>query len=205
MLNKTQDNIITGHFIIPRYPIMSDAEIFEWVRKNYGVADVSSLSFFLTARIGELNKNDLIREKNFFQNQSSDIVNRVEDLQDDFKKLKEKADADSQSKLLDVVNEIIDLQQLAEQAKKISEVFENLIPTNDRAAEDLRKQKVGAKLKAARLAKGFSQTELGKMIGVTKGTVSTYESGEREPPIKTLILIAKSLKISLDELFELKK
>ncbi len=203
-VDKTQNEItITGHFILPKFGA-SDAELFDWFRRNYGASDVSTLTFSLTDRMGKLDKNDLIQEKNFFQSQSFVITKHVEKLQQEFKNLKEKDDADSQSKLLDIIAEIIDLQRLAEQAGKFAEVFENFISTNARAAEDLRKQKVGGKLKAARLAKGFSQSELGKMIGVTKGTVSTYENGEREPPIKTLILIAKSLQISLDELFELK-
>lgn len=198
-------NPVTADFDTSRIVTKDNADFFEWFRKNYGDAGaVPSLIYFLTSKMGKWNERDLIREKEYFQNQNSVFATRAEELQRDFKNLKGKSDADSQSKLLDVINGIIDCNNAAEQAKKVAEVFENFIPTNDRAAEDLRKQKVGEKMKEARLAKGFSQTELGKMIGVTKGTVSLYESGIREPPIKTLILIAKNLQISLDELFELK-
>ena len=36
---------------------------------------------------------------------------------------------------------------------------------------------VGEKIKAARLRKGYTQEELGKMIGVQKSAVAKYESG----------------------------
>ena len=183
-----------------------DTETLKWFRKNYlNDNAIPTLVYMLTSKMGEWDDNILLEESAFFQNQHSEFLNRAEKLQQEFKALRHKTDEDSVTKLLDVINELVDCDRYAEQSKKAAEVFKNFIPTNNRAAEDLRKQKVGAKLKAARLAKGFSQTELGKMIGVTKGTVSTYESGEREPPIKTLILIAKNLKISLDELFELEK
>lgn len=205
-MSKSQNQIpVTVDFDTSRIVTKNDADFFNWIKKNYGDAGaVPSLIYFLTSKMGKWNKKDLIREKEYFKNQDSVFATRAEELQREFKKLKEKNDADSQSKLLDVINGIIDCNNAAEQTKKVAEVFENFIPTNERAAEDLRKQKVGEKMKAARLAKGFSQTELGELVGVTKATISTYENGEREPPIKTLILIAKNLKISLDELFELR-
>ena len=57
---------------------------------------------------------------------------------------------------------------------------------------------ISPRLRPLRKQKRLSQEELGKMIGVTKGTISTYESGDREPPLKTLIKIADALDVSLD-------
>ena len=41
----------------------------------------------------------------------------------------------------------------------------------------LKKMKVGEKIKAARLRKGYTQEELGNLIGVQKSAVAKYESG----------------------------
>lgn len=182
-----------------------DTETFNWIRKNYCYADaIPTLIYVLTSKMGKWDKSDLVREMQFFQSQHSEFINRTDKLQQVFKELKHKEDADSRTKLLDVINDIIDVGICTEQSQKAAEVFENFIPTNERAAEDLRKQAVGEKLKSARMSAGFTQEELAKIIGVTKATISVYESGQREPPIKTLILLAKTLRISLDELFELK-
>lgn len=182
-----------------------NSEIFQWFRKNYCNDDaIPTLVYFLTAKNGKWDENDLLGEMQFFQNQHSEFIKRTEPLQKEFKALQHKKDEVSVTRLLDVINEIIDFNKYAEQSEKAAEVFKNFIPTNARAAEDLRKSEVGRKLKAARLQNKMTQDELGKLIGVTKATVSTYESGDREPSIKNLIAIAKVLRISLDELFELK-
>ena len=182
-----------------------DTETFNWIRKNYCNADaIPTLIYVLTSKMGKWDKSDLVREMQFFQSQHSEFINRTDKLQQAFKELQHKEDADSKTRLLDVINDIIDFGICAEQSKKAAEVFENFIPTNERAAEDLRKQAVGEKLKSARISAGFTQEELAKIIGVTKATISVYESGQREPPIKSLIALAKTLQISLDKLFELK-
>ena len=182
-----------------------DTETFNWIRKNYCYADaIPTLIYVLTSKMGKWDKSDLVREMQFFQSQHSEFINRTDKLQQVFKELKHKEDADSRTKLLDVINDIIDVGICTEQSQKAAEVFENFIPTNERAAEDLRKQAVGEKLKSARISAGFTQEELAKINGVTKATISVYESGQREPPIKSLIALAKTLQISLDKLFELK-
>lgn len=55
-------------------------------------------------------------------------------------------------------------------------------------------------LKELRLEKGLGQVELAKEIGVSKGVISLWENGLREPNMYSLILLAKFFKISIDEL-----
>ena len=55
-------------------------------------------------------------------------------------------------------------------------------------------------LKELRLEKGLGQVELAKEIGVSKGVISLWENGLREPNMYSLILLAKFFKITLDEL-----
>ena len=55
-------------------------------------------------------------------------------------------------------------------------------------------------LKELRLEKGLGQVELAKEIGVSKGVISLWENGLREPNMYSLILLAKYFKITLDEL-----
>lgn len=55
-------------------------------------------------------------------------------------------------------------------------------------------------LKELRLEKGIGQVELSKEIGVSKGVISLWENGLREPNMYSLILLAKYFNITIDEL-----
>ena len=58
----------------------------------------------------------------------------------------------------------------------------------------------GNNLKTLRKKRGYTQTALGKAVGATKGTVSTWETGNRDPAIPTLIKLADLLNCTTDEL-----
>lgn len=60
-------------------------------------------------------------------------------------------------------------------------------------------------LKELRTEKNIGQVELAKTIGVSKGIISLWENGLREPNMYSLILLAKYFKISIDELVGLKE
>lgn len=55
-------------------------------------------------------------------------------------------------------------------------------------------------LKTLRKERGYTQTSLGKAVGATKGTVSTWETGLRDPAVPTLIKLANLLDCSIDVL-----
>ena len=55
-------------------------------------------------------------------------------------------------------------------------------------------------LKELRQEKNLGQVELAKAIGVSKGVISLWENGLREPTISSLIILAKFFNISIDEL-----
>ena len=55
-------------------------------------------------------------------------------------------------------------------------------------------------LKELRLEKKLGQVQLAKEIGVSKGVISLWENGLREPNMYSLIILAKFFKISIDEL-----
>lgn len=57
------------------------------------------------------------------------------------------------------------------------------------------------KMKIARLEKNMSQSQLAKVIGVTRQTIGLVESGEYNPTLKLCVLICKALNCTLDELF----
>ncbi len=63
----------------------------------------------------------------------------------------------------------------------------------------------GKKLSQFRKAKGLTQQELGKKIGVSQRVIAYYEGETNYPPTHLLIPIAKALKVSVDELLGLKK
>lgn len=59
------------------------------------------------------------------------------------------------------------------------------------------------KLKEKRKEKKYTQTELGKEVGVSKNTISSYERGEYEPTLKIALKIASTLDCEISELWEL--
>ena len=56
------------------------------------------------------------------------------------------------------------------------------------------------KLKELRIEKGVGQIELSKAIDVSKGIISLWENGLREPKLSNLIALAKFFDVSIDYL-----
>ncbi len=56
------------------------------------------------------------------------------------------------------------------------------------------------RLKESRLEKGVGQIELAKAIDVSKGIISLWENGLREPKLSNLIALAQFFEISIDYL-----
>ena len=57
------------------------------------------------------------------------------------------------------------------------------------------------KMKKARLEKNLSQTELAKIIGVSRQTINMIENGDYNPTIALCRKICKVLGYTLDDLF----
>lgn len=55
-------------------------------------------------------------------------------------------------------------------------------------------------LKMLRLEKGLGQAELAQELGLSKGIISLWENGLREPNMSSLIVIAKFFNVSIDYL-----
>ena len=60
-------------------------------------------------------------------------------------------------------------------------------------------------LKGLREEKGIGQVELAYSIGVSKGIISLWENGLREPSMSSLILLAEYFKVSIDYLVGIEK
>lgn len=56
----------------------------------------------------------------------------------------------------------------------------------------------GERLKELRLSNNLGQVELAKQIGVSKGLISLWENGLREPKLSNLIALAKFFDVSID-------
>ncbi len=63
-----------------------------------------------------------------------------------------------------------------------------------------KKETFGLRLANLRKNRGLTQTELGKLIGVSQRVVSYYEIETERPPADILIPLANALKVSIDEL-----
>lgn len=58
----------------------------------------------------------------------------------------------------------------------------------------------GERLKDLRTEKGIGQVELSKSLNVSKGIISLWETGLREPKLSNLITISKYFQVSIDYL-----
>ena len=55
-------------------------------------------------------------------------------------------------------------------------------------------------LKMLRTEKGLGQVELAKQVGVSKGIISLWENGLRQPNMSSLIELAEFFEVSIDYL-----
>lgn len=58
----------------------------------------------------------------------------------------------------------------------------------------------GERLKELRQEKGVGQVELAKCLDVSKGIISLWENGLREPTMSSLIVLAKFFNVTIDYL-----
>lgn len=63
-----------------------------------------------------------------------------------------------------------------------------------------KKETFGQRLANLRKSRGLTQTDLGKLIGVSQRVIGYYETETERPPADKLIPLAEALKISIDEL-----
>jgi putative transcriptional regulator len=61
--------------------------------------------------------------------------------------------------------------------------------------------RLGNRLKVARAEKNVSQDELAKLVGVTRQTISSIETGQYGPSALLAFLLARRLDKKIDELF----
>jgi putative transcriptional regulator len=61
--------------------------------------------------------------------------------------------------------------------------------------------RLGNRLKVARAEKSISQEQLAKLVGVTRQTISSIETGQYCPSALLAFLLSKRLEKRVDELF----
>lgn len=54
------------------------------------------------------------------------------------------------------------------------------------------------KLKELRISKGLSQTELAKNLNVSQRSISSWETGFRQPDFETLVILADYFAVTTD-------
>lgn len=57
------------------------------------------------------------------------------------------------------------------------------------------------RLKEARVERGLSQSELARMVGVSRNTISSIETGQFNPTAKLALVLCIALGKSFEELF----
>ena len=61
-------------------------------------------------------------------------------------------------------------------------------------------RRIGRKIAALRMAKGWSQEALAARAGVARSRLSKWESGDHVPPVVKLVDLARELEVGLDDL-----
>lgn len=56
------------------------------------------------------------------------------------------------------------------------------------------------RLRLLRIEKGMTQQDVADYLGISRGTISKYETGELEPNVDTLVKLANMYHVSLDYL-----
>ena len=150
---------------------------------------------------------DLQKEFVFFNKMADDFEKKSEllkkKIETDFDKTKIQGDIlreRERDKLIDDASSIINCQS---QALKVAVIFGTAIKEKERQDEQERREIVGTKLRMIREMKGLNQADLAKMLGTTPSLIANYEAGRREPTIKNLIKLVKSLNISSDWLLDI--
>jgi len=62
--------------------------------------------------------------------------------------------------------------------------------------------KFGKNLKRIRTAKGITQGDIVRALGMTRGSVSNIENGKANPTLATITRIAKAVGVSVDKLLK---
>lgn len=57
---------------------------------------------------------------------------------------------------------------------------------------------IGDKLKLLRKERGYTQGQVGELIGQERSTIACYETGKRNPDVKTLEKLSALFQVSLD-------
>ena len=60
----------------------------------------------------------------------------------------------------------------------------------------------GENLRSQRIRSGMTQEELGRALEKSKNNISQYETGKREPDLKTLVRLAELFGVTVDELLK---
>jgi transcriptional regulator with XRE-family HTH domain len=69
-----------------------------------------------------------------------------------------------------------------------------------RTPQETGADRFGHQLRALRKARGWTQTELAKNVGIDRSMIGNYELGLHYPPIPTLVKLAKALDTTVDRL-----
>ena len=87
--------------------------------------------------------------------------------------------------------------------KILSNIIDNqlVLCYNDAVKYNLQGGAMNEKMKQARLEKNLSQTELAKIIGVSRQTINMIENGDYNPTIALCRNICKVLGCTLNDLF----
>lgn len=70
-----------------------------------------------------------------------------------------------------------------------------MVPTTEE------RQRIGERIRAAREARGWSQADFARRVGITQAGMSFYEAGDRFPVLGIAHAIARTLDMPVEELF----
>lgn len=94
------------------------------------------------------------------------------------------------------VDESLDIDDFVAQLEADKGVRDDLVAARQWLAEEF--EGVNLSLRALRLRAGLSQQQLALALGLSQPNISAFESGAREPTVKTVRKLSRALNVSTD-------
>jgi transcriptional regulator with XRE-family HTH domain len=95
---------------------------------------------------------------------------------------------------------MVERQQAGPGPREVRLILQRMATIRPRKSAESFAQEFGARLRAVREKRGFTQSKLAESIGTYAPQISKYETGEVVPEGETLAALAEVLDVSLDEL-----
>ena len=95
-----------------------------------------------------------------------------------------------------IASALLSLENAGKEFRKT--VSHSVIGDSLKLSDTERRKQFGGRVRIMRELLGFTQAELAAKVGISQQSITTYETGRREPPFKNLVALSRALNTSID-------